>query len=130
MDFQRGRVGKPTGSGPGTIHGEMLLDSTLEADGVGINSVMFTPGSRTDWHSHTGGQVFFITYGHGMVATRDGDYKAVQAGDVVYAPPGEVHWHGAAPDAYVVYSAVSLGRSEWLDPVTDESYGEAWDGQS
>ena len=130
MEFQRGRVDKPTGVGPGTITGEMLLDSVLEADGVGINSVMFKPGARTNWHSHTGGQIFFITYGRGMIATREGDYKAVQAGDVVYAPPGEVHWHGASAEAYVVYTAVSLGRSEWLDEVPDESYAEAWDGQS
>ena len=130
MDFVSGRVGTPTGSGPGTITGEMLLDPVLMVDGVGINSVMFTPGSRTNWHSHSEGQIFFITYGRGMVATKDGDNQAVQAGDTVYAPAAEIHWHGAAPDSYVVYQAVSLGKSEWLEPVSDESYNEAWDPQS
>ena len=130
MEFQRGRVGTPTAPGPGTITGQMFLDPTLMTDGVGINSVVFSPGARTYWHSHTGGQIFFITHGRGMVATQDGDCQAVEAGDVVYAPPGEIHWHGASPDSYVVYSAVSLGASEWLDPVTDEDYNNGWEGQS
>jgi quercetin dioxygenase-like cupin family protein len=128
MDFQRGRIDRPTSTGPGTITGSMLLDRVLEGEGVGVSSVMFEPGSRTNWHSHTGGQLFFVSAGSGMVATRDGDYRQVQAGDVVWAPPGEVHWHGASKDAFLVYTAASLGASEWFDPVTDQQFAEAWDG--
>jgi quercetin dioxygenase-like cupin family protein len=126
MEFQRGRVGTPTRSGLTGVRGEMMLDRRLEADGVGVSNAMFAPGARTDWHSHVGGQFFLVTGGRGMVASRDGDCRAVQPGDVVYAPPGEVHWHGAAHDAFLIYTAVSLGDHEWFEQVTDEEWAAAW----
>jgi len=44
----------------------------------------------------------------------------------VWIPPGEEHWHGAAPDSYMLHLAISLGGHDWLDPVTDDEYGEGW----
>jgi len=53
----------------------------------------------------------------------------VRAGDVVWAPPGEVHWHGAAPDAFLSHTAVSLGLTSWEGEVDEGHYLEAFDGQ-
>jgi len=47
-------------------------------------------------------------------------------GDVVWIPPGEEHWHGAAPGSYMLHTAISLGDADWLEPVTDEEYEEGW----
>jgi len=49
------------------------------------------------------------------------------AGDTVYFAPEEKHWHGAAPDAYMVHLAInpanaSDGGTAWQEPVTDEEY--------
>jgi quercetin dioxygenase-like cupin family protein len=49
-------------------------------------------------------------------------------GDVVHTPPGEWHWHGAAPDRFMTHLAMweapsSGPESEWGDLVTDEEYG-------
>jgi quercetin dioxygenase-like cupin family protein len=64
-----------------------------------------------------------------MVETRGGDRRVVGAGDVVWAPPGEVHWHGAAPDAFLSHTAVSLGLTSWEEEVNENHYRDAFDGQ-
>ena len=82
--------------------------------------VRFEGGARTDWHSHPGGQVLYVTDGAGRVGTRDGNVERIGVGDLVYAPPDEEHWHGAAPEASVQHLALSFGATEWFEPVDDE----------
>lgn len=79
--------------------------------------VSFPAGARTFWHSHPGGQFLYVTEGRGRVGTRDGDVVEVGVGDLVHAPPGEEHWHGAAAGASVTHLAVSLGATEWGEEV-------------
>lgn len=79
--------------------------------------VSFEAGARTSWHSHTDGQVLFVLDGHGRVGARDGETAELDAGDFVYAPPGEEHWHGAAEGSSVRHVALSFGETEWLEPV-------------
>ncbi|MNW01805.1 hypothetical protein D3C71_1974960 [compost metagenome] len=47
-------------------------------------------------------------------------------GDVVWFPPGEKHWHGAAPDTAMVHLAIQEaldGKAvDWLEHVSDEQY--------
>ena len=125
MEIEHGRKGTPSRVGEAdTFSGRAMLDPLLE-DGNGevrINSVMFSPGGRTFWHSHAGGQVLIVGSGHGMVETRDGHRERLNPGDVVWAPPGELHWHGAAPDSFLTQIAVQEGVTQWSDHVTDEEY--------
>jgi quercetin dioxygenase-like cupin family protein len=79
--------------------------------------VSFPAGVHSNWHRHPGGQFLFITDGHGRVGTRDGQVAEVSAGDLVHAPPGEEHWHGAAEQTGVTHLAVNLGSTEWLEEV-------------
>jgi quercetin dioxygenase-like cupin family protein len=79
--------------------------------------VSFPAGARTHWHRHPGGQVLFVTEGLGRVATRGGRPEPIRAGDLVYAPPGEEHWHGAEESEGVSHLALSFGDTEWLEPV-------------
>jgi quercetin dioxygenase-like cupin family protein len=81
--------------------------------------VRFPAGARTDWHRHPDGQVLFVTEGSGRVGTRDDGAVDVRAGDLVYAPPGEEHWHGASEDGAVQHLALSFGDTDWLEPVED-----------
>ena len=46
-----------------------------------------------------------------------------------WAPPGEVHWHGAAPDSFINHTAISLGDTDWAEAVDDEHYGAAFEGE-
>ena len=92
-------------------------------DGVKLLAVQFAPGSRTDWHSHPGGQLLYVVSGSGLVQTGDGVTVAISPGDVVEASPGERHWHGASPDSPMMHlSVTSGGDTEWEESVTEEEY--------
>src|ERR1700729_1677296 len=60
-----------------------------------VTSVFFSPGARTFWHSHDGGQVLQVLTGSGLIGRRGEAPRALRPGDTVWAPPGEVHWHRA-----------------------------------
>jgi quercetin dioxygenase-like cupin family protein len=81
--------------------------------------VSFPPRARTHWHAHPDGQVLHIVEGRGRVGTRDGRVEEVVPGDLVYAPPDEEHWHGAAEDEAVRHLALSFGETRWLEPVEE-----------
>lgn len=132
MEYERGRKdGVPSNVGPKpTFTGHAMQDALLDdgAEGrVRVYSVIFEPGARTFWHSHAAGQTLLVSSGEGMVQTRDGDKRVVRAGDVVWAPPGEVHWHGAGPHSFLSHTAVSLGVTSWEGEVSEERYHEAFE---
>ena len=82
MEIEHGRKGTPSQVGDAsTFSGRAMLDPLLEDAGgaVRINSVLFSPGGRTFWHSHAGGQVLIVASGHGMVETREGDRERLYA---------------------------------------------------
>jgi quercetin dioxygenase-like cupin family protein len=92
--------------------------------------VRFTPGARTNWHSHALGQTLFCTDGAGLVVSRDGTVLRLTPGDTVWTPPGEEHWHGAGVDCMMSHLAMLEGVEDgdgttWLEPVTDEQYAAA-----
>ena len=60
-----------------------------------ITQVNFSRGVRNKFHSHTLEQVLIVTEGNGVVATEK-EKISVVPGDVIFIPPGEKHWHGAA----------------------------------
>jgi quercetin dioxygenase-like cupin family protein len=108
----------------GTVYGDRIVSDDGEA-AINVGSVLFHPGARTYWHSHSRGQVLLVTSGEGRIRIAGGDGRRIRAGDVVQADPGEVHWHGAGPDTYMVHTAVTLGITSWSDAVTDAEYGAA-----
>ena len=95
-----------------------------------VSLVRFTPGARTNWHSHAVGQTLHVTDGIGLVQTRDGTVIRMRPGDTVYTPPGEEHWHGATAGNFMCHLAMLEGipggdGTTWLEPVTDEQYQTA-----
>ena len=60
-----------------------------------LTKVNFGPGVRNKFHSHSGEQILIVTKGKGIVATEK-EKKTVVVGDIIFIPPGEKHWHGAA----------------------------------
>jgi quercetin dioxygenase-like cupin family protein len=92
--------------------------------------VRFTPGARTNWHSHAMGQLLRCTDGEGFVVNRDGTVIHMRPGDTVWTPPSEEHWHGATEGNLMCHYALLEGNAEgdgttWLEPVTDEQYRTA-----
>lgn len=131
MQVHSGRVaGSPSLHEGPNFTGDVWVDLMLGDDVQGVMSynVFFTPGARTNWHRHTGGQVLYVTAGSGRVVSRRGEAVRVRVGDVVWTEPDEEHWHGADAGSYMIHTAVSLGEAIWLEPVGDEQYAAAGDG--
>jgi quercetin dioxygenase-like cupin family protein len=109
----------------GTVWLNMMgaSDTSLHAR---FGNVSFEPGARTNWHSHPGGQILFITVGQGYYQAKGKTARLLQKGDVVEIPPNVVHWHGAGPEEEFAHIAISLntdeGATQWIGPVTEEEY--------
>jgi quercetin dioxygenase-like cupin family protein len=88
--------------------------------------VRFEPGARTNWHTHPLGQTLCIVSGVGRVQVWGGPLREVRAGDVVWFPPNEKHWHGAGPTTNMVHIAIQEALDgkhvDWLEKVSDEQY--------
>jgi quercetin dioxygenase-like cupin family protein len=119
---------QPTVKGPaewftGDVHVNVVVRGE-EPSRTRVNTVRFAPCARTAWHSHGLGQALHVTDGVGLVQPRGGEVLVIRPGDVIWTPPGEEHWHGAAPDQFMVHTAIWEGDgTTWGDLVTDEEYG-------
>jgi 4-carboxymuconolactone decarboxylase len=93
----------------GSVRTQTVIDESL-SDRHRILEVTFAQGARTKLHAHATDQVLLITSGDGLVGTRSERFE-VEAGDVVFIPAGEPHFHGAAPGADMTHFSV-LGPGE------------------
>ena len=89
-------------------------------------SVTFQPGARTNWHTHPLGQTLIVTAGVGRAQREGGPVQELTVGDVVWFPPGQRHWHGAAPDEAMTHLAIQErldGKAvDWAEPVSNADY--------
>jgi quercetin dioxygenase-like cupin family protein len=91
-------------------------------DGLRGNVFAYAPGSRSNWHIHSGEQAIIVLHGRGFVQWQGGEILAIQAGDWVHVTPGVPHWHGATPDSTFVHAAVTAsGSTTWLEPVEEHT---------
>lgn len=113
----------PPGKAGSQFTGEAYPYLTMPAtDGVVINTVNFTPCARTYWHRHEKGQILVVLAGRGLIQADGGPVRVMRAGDTIWAPPGERHWHGGSSDSYVVHTAISLGVTQWEEEVSEDEY--------
>jgi quercetin dioxygenase-like cupin family protein len=125
----RGRQLAPSEQRDATFTGRVWADPVLSpVDKVVVNNVFFEPGARTHWHTHEVAQILYVVAGEGRLQGRDGSGYALTAGDTAHISAGEEHWHGAAPGSYLLHLAVSVGATDWLEPVGDEDYARAFVG--
>ena len=93
---------------------------------VGGGHVTFEPGARTAWHTHPLGQTLIVTSGLGWVQREGGPIEEIRAGDIVWFPPGEKHWHGATSTTAMTHIAIQEaldGKAvEWMEKVSDAQY--------
>ncbi|KAK4954477.1 hypothetical protein LTR10_007908 [Elasticomyces elasticus] len=112
---------QPTETFTGTVH----MDPIFSANDCMGNNVCFTPGARTFWHYHERGQILTVTLGYGLVCSEGQPPRRLQVGDMVHVPAGEKHWHGGTNSTCMAHTAISLGKTTWLDEVKKEDYEEA-----
>jgi quercetin dioxygenase-like cupin family protein len=121
---------QPSQKGPATwFTGNVRIDplnTAPEPARVSCASVTFEPGARTAWHTHPLGQTLYVISGVGRVQAKGGPIREIRAGDVVWIPPGEKHWHGASPTNSMTHVAMqeSLDGSHvtWMEHVTDAEF--------
>ena len=92
----------------GTVEAAILVDKTMGSE-FRIALVNFSPGAKNKFHTHDCEQILYITSGKGIVATEK-EEKIVTAGDVVFIPAGEKHWHGATEDS--AFSHLYITKAE------------------
>jgi quercetin dioxygenase-like cupin family protein len=123
MDISR--EGATTKGPAETFTGEVWVDPItrgLPPSQLNVAAVHFTPGARSAWHSHQGGQTLYVTEGHGLVQVRGQQIVELHPGDVIFAPDGEEHWHGATPDHFMTHLSITEGPPHWGAHVTDSEY--------
>lgn len=124
---------RPSGKGPGDwFTGTVRIDPLFNPhapERVQGAAVTFEPGARTAWHTHPLGQTLIVTAGLGRVQRWGGPVEEIRPGDIVWFPPGEKHWHGAAPSVAMTHIALQEVQDgkvvDWLEKVTDAQYGGA-----
>ncbi len=121
----------PTAKGPAeTFTGDVWVDAItrgLPPSHLNVAAVRFSPGAHSAWHSHEGGQTLYVTEGHGLVQVRGQEAVALRPGDVVFAPDGEEHWHGATPEDFMTHLSITEGAAHWGTHVTTAEYAAAAD---
>jgi len=123
----------PSAAGPASYFtGRVRIDPIVGAEAparVRAASVSFEPGARTHWHTHPLGQTLYVISGAGRAQVWGEPVREIRAGDTVWFPPGEKHWHGAAATTAMTHIAMqeALDGSpvDWLEPVSEAQYGGA-----
>jgi quercetin dioxygenase-like cupin family protein len=109
----------------GTVWQDPIVEAPAPAR-VRAARVAFEPGARTNWHTHPLGQTLHVVQGIGHVQKEGEPVQVIRAGDTVWIPPNERHWHGASPTHGMVHIAMHEFDGEkhvtWMEPVTDEQY--------
>jgi quercetin dioxygenase-like cupin family protein len=121
---------RPSRRGPASsFSGTVWQDPIVQAPEPALlraGRVRFEPGARTFWHTHPLGQTLHIVSGIGHVQAWGGPVRQVRAGDTVWIPPGEKHWHGGTPDNSMEHIAMQEAKDgehvTWLEAVTEEQY--------
>ncbi|WP_460449017.1 (R)-mandelonitrile lyase [Alsobacter sp. SYSU BS001988] len=125
--------GVPTRRAPAdAFTGVVWQDPVIEAPAparIRAARVSFEPGARTAWHTHPLGQTLWVLAGVGRVQSEGGPVREIRPGDVVWIPPGEKHWHGAAPATGMTHlamqEALDGAHVTWLEQVSDADYAVA-----
>ena len=122
---------QPSRKGPaeyftGTVRIDTLFEAPEPARARGA-SVTFEPYARTAWHTHPLGQTLIVTAGCGWVQSEGGSKEEIRAGDVIWCPRNEKHWHGATPTTALTHIAIQEQLDgkvvEWMEKVSDDQYG-------
>ena len=72
------------------------------------------------------GQTLYVLSGKGLVGLRNQKPDLINAGDTIWIPPGEEHWHGATATNIMTHIAIQEALNgqvaDWLEKVTNEEY--------
>lgn len=129
MDIYKANSRSTTFANVEYFTGVVMVDPivvTPEPSRVRALRVSFSPGARTNWHSHPLGQTLYVLSGVGCIQKQGEAVQEILPGDTIWIAPGEKHWHGAVADHAMCHIAIQEAlegnHADWLEPVTDEQY--------
>lgn len=105
--------------------GQSYLQSLAKSpdESLSVDNVTFEPGCRNNWHVHLDGfQILLVTAGEGWYQEEGKPGRKLVAGDTVVTNKGVKHWHGATKNSWFSHIAITSGKSEFYEAVTDEQY--------
>jgi quercetin dioxygenase-like cupin family protein len=124
----RETIRNPEAQFPGGVWLDLIAVPHTPEQRTTVAKVRFQPGARTAWHSHARGQYLHVTDGVARFGDRAGNITEVRAGQTLYTPPGEEHWHAAAPGCFMEHLAILEAddgadiASWWGEQITDDEY--------
>jgi len=124
-----GTIKNPPEQFAGDVWVDMVAYPMGDQQRTVVAKVRFAPGARTAWHSHARGQYCHVTEGVAFFGGRDGTVVEVRAGQTLYTPPGEDHWHAAAEDSFMEHLAILENGEDpdtttvWKEHVSDAELG-------
>ena len=91
---------------------------------VSISGIAEIPaGGTAGRHTHPGVELGYVMEGEGRVQSRGEEIVTIRPGDVIFTNAEECHWHGAAPDHFMMHLSMTEGGANWAEHVTDAEYG-------
>ena len=116
----------PADNFTGAVWQDPIIMDAVSPARVRAISVHFEPGARTNWHTHVLGQTLYVVSGCGRFQSAGGKPIEIRPGDTLWIPPGEKHWHGAAPTTSMTHIAIQETldgiSADWIEPVSDADY--------
>jgi quercetin dioxygenase-like cupin family protein len=73
------------------------------------------------------GQTVHVAEGVGLIQSRGEKAVEIRPGETIHTPPGEWHWHGAAPEHFMTHLAMweasaDGNEADWGEKVNDLDY--------
>jgi quercetin dioxygenase-like cupin family protein len=89
---------------------------------VRTQRLRFPAGSRSNWHTHTSGQLLMLEGGRGLTQVRGQPIFEMRPFEPWYTAAGIEHWQGAHPEEEARQLTIYGGTVSWLEPVDDAAY--------
>ena len=118
----------PASSFVGTVYADEVVIGAKPSR-LRATRVTFTPGARTNWHTHPVGQVLYALSGTGRYQEAGHPVVELLPGDTVVIAPDVKHWHGSAPGFLFSHLAMSEVNDQgdgtvWLEPVAEADFNK------
>jgi len=109
----------------GVVWKEKIIEAPAPAR-VRALKVTFEPKAHTAWHTHPLGQTLYVICGIGLIGLRGQKPKQIAAGDTIWIPPEQEHWHGATPTNSMTHIAIQEAEgaisTTWMEKVNESDY--------
>lgn len=102
------------------VHKKEGFSEDFDDKTLSVSEVVFAPGERTNFHTHTIRQILYVTGGAGIVAT-ESEEVPVSEGDLISIPAEERHWHGATESDEFRHLSIVIRDPERGGTIPDRS---------